>query len=166
MRHPVSVGVHIVHDDFAHVKCREFEHGSVSRAKRRIVRTRCRQEGCTTAEGSRRIPQRFCVTGSLQSDGEDALRHVISNAAGKAGQLSSQLFVERDEANRLSDQRVRHFCWLLQALIEDARARGLACSLEHMIAWWANKRTNWETSDLVILGLEVEGGCVVQQKLT
>ena len=59
VRHPVSVGKHTVHIDDGHVKRREFKHGSVSRAKRRIVRTRCRQEGCTTAEGSRRIPHHF-----------------------------------------------------------------------------------------------------------
>ena len=56
VRHPVSVGKHTVRIDDGHVKRREFEHGSVSRAKRRTVRTRCRQVGCTTAEGSRRIP--------------------------------------------------------------------------------------------------------------
>ena len=41
VRQPVSVGKHTVRIDDGHVKRREFEHASVSRAKKRIVRTRC-----------------------------------------------------------------------------------------------------------------------------
>ena len=58
-----------------------------------------------------------------------------------------------------------HLFELLQALIEDARARGLACSLEHMIARWAKRHTIWGTSPLVNSGLEVQGAGVVRAEL-
>ena len=65
---------------------------------------------------------------------EDAMRQVISRATGKVGLPFEPTRVECHEASGPAEQRATHLCELLQVLIEDARARGLACSLEYMIA--------------------------------
>ena len=92
MRHPVSVGKHTVPVDFANVKRREFEHGIVSligagpggESFARVVDRR----GAHQLKEVHIIPNDFAFQvrcTSVTYDGEDALRQVISKAAGKAG---------------------------------------------------------------------------------
>ena len=55
------------------------------------------------------------------SDGEDALKHVISRAAGKADLPCETTPVDRHEVNGRVERRDKHRRELLQVVIEDAR---------------------------------------------
>ena len=76
-------------------------------------------------------------------DQEEGLREVAHSTAGRLGMPTGVTTVEQSEANGLVQQNVRALRERLHIIVEDVRRTGVEVFVDHLLAQWAVRHTDW-----------------------